>query len=79
MSVMKDVVGIGGIVRDTLFNGTSETATSYTTALGTREEQNLYIAELAVIVTVLVKLPASVCHGYITIITRNQSALAAVR
>jgi hypothetical protein len=47
--------------------------------LGTREEQNPYTAELAAIARALENLPAGVCHRHITIVTRNQSALAALK
>ncbi|EAQ84441.1 hypothetical protein CHGG_08455 [Chaetomium globosum CBS 148.51] len=77
-SVKKGIVGMGGLARDTLFNRTSETVTNYAVVLGTREEQNPYTAELAAIAMALEKLPASICHRHITVITRNQSALAAV-
>jgi ribonuclease HI len=78
-AVKRGMVGMGGIARDTLFSRTSETVTSYAVALGTREEQNPYTAELAAIAMALESLPASVRHRHITIITRNQSALAAIR
>ncbi|EAQ92245.1 predicted protein [Chaetomium globosum CBS 148.51] len=77
-SVKKGIAGMGGLARDTLFNRTSETVTNYAVVLGTREEQNPYTAELAAIAMALEKLPASICHRHITVITRNQSALAAV-
>ncbi|EAQ88476.1 hypothetical protein CHGG_05095 [Chaetomium globosum CBS 148.51] len=77
-SVKKGIVGMGGLARDILFNRTSETVTNYAVVLGTREEQNPYTAELAAIAMALEKLPASICHRHITVITRNQSALAAV-
>lgn len=78
-AVKGGIVGMGGIARDTLFNRTNETVTSYAVALGTREEQNPYTAELAAIAMALEKVPASICHRHITIATRNQSALAAIR
>jgi ribonuclease HI len=73
------MVGMGGIARDTLFSRACETVANYSVALGTREEQNPYTAELAAIAMALENLPASVCHRHITIVTRNQSALAAIR
>ncbi|EAQ84176.1 hypothetical protein CHGG_10580 [Chaetomium globosum CBS 148.51] len=45
---------------------------------GKAAEMNPYTAELAAIAMALEKLPASICHRHITVITRNQSALAAV-
>jgi hypothetical protein len=56
-----------------------ETVAYYSVTLGTREEQNPYIAELAAIARALENLPAGVCHRHITIVTRNQLALAAVK
>ena len=48
-SVKKGIVGMGGSTQNTLFNRASETGTLYAVALGTREEQNPYTAELAAI------------------------------
>lgn len=73
------MVGIGGIGRDTLFSMTSETVANYYVTLGIREEQNLYTAELAAIAKALENLPAGVCCRHITIVTRNQSALAVIK
>jgi ribonuclease HI len=78
-SAKKGMVGIGGVARDTLFSRTSEIVAYYSVALGTREEQNPYTAELAAIAMALENLLASVCHRNITIVTRNQLALAAMR
>jgi ribonuclease HI len=78
-SEKKGMVGMGGIGRDTLFSMTSETVANYSVTLGTREEQNPYTAELAAIARALESVPAGVCHRHITIITRNQSALAVIR
>jgi ribonuclease HI len=78
-SVKRGIVGVGGVARDTLFNRINETVISYATVLGTREEQNPYTAELVAIATALEKVPASVHNRHITIVTRSQSALAAIR
>lgn len=78
-SVKKGRVGIGGSAQDTLFNRTGDAVLRFAMAIGTREEQNPYTAELAAIATALKNLPPSVCHREITVITRNQSALAAIR
>jgi ribonuclease HI len=78
-SAKKGMVGIGGVARDTLFNRTSEIVAYFSVTLGTMEEQNPYTAELAAIATALENLLASVCHRHITIVTRNQSALTAMR
>ncbi|KAB5515136.1 hypothetical protein GE09DRAFT_1067015 [Coniochaeta sp. 2T2.1] len=63
-SLKRGIVGVGGIARDTLFNGTSETVISYVASLGTREEQNPYTAELAAIAMALEKAPASLCSRF---------------
>jgi ribonuclease HI len=78
-SEKKGMVGMGGIGRDTLFSMTSETVANYSVTLGTREEQNPYTAELAAIAKALESLPAGVCCRHITIVTRNQSALAVIK
>jgi ribonuclease HI len=78
-SAKKGMVGMGGIARDTLFNRASEIVAYYSVTLGTREEQNPYTAELAAIARALENLPVGVCHRHITIVTRNQSALAALK
>jgi ribonuclease HI len=78
-SIKKGRVGISGSAQDTLFNRTGEAVLKYAVAIGTREEQNLYTAELAAIAMALENLPAGICHRHITVITRSQSALAAIR
>ncbi len=75
----KGIVGMGGSAQDTLFNRVSETGTHYAVALGTREEQNPYTAELAAIAMALKNTPPSIFHRHVTVITRNLSALAAIR
>jgi len=78
-SVKKDRVGIGGSAHDTLSDRTGEAVLKYAVTIGTREEQNPYTAELTSIATALKNLPPSVCHREVTVITRNHSALAAIR
>jgi ribonuclease HI len=78
-SAKKGMVGMGGIGRDTLFSMASETVAYYSVTVGTREAQNPYTAELAAIARALENLPAGVCHRHITLLTRNQSALAAIK
>ncbi|MDN5289591.1 MAG: Endonuclease/exonuclease/phosphatase [Mucilaginibacter sp.] len=77
-SVKKGIVGMGDSAQDTLFNWTSEAVINYAVTLGTRDEQNPYTAELAAIAMALKSMPPSVSHRHITIITRIQSALAAI-
>jgi ribonuclease HI len=78
-SVKKGIVGMGGSARDTLFNRASETGTHYAVALGTREEQNPYTAELAAIAMALKNTPPSIFHRHVTVTTRNLSALAVIK
>ena len=78
-SVKKGIVAMGGSARDTLFGRTSEAVTNYAVTLGTREEQNPYTVELAAIAMALKSMLPSVRYRCITIITRSQSALAAIR
>ena len=78
-SVKKGIVGMGGSTQDTLFNRASETGTHYAVALGTREEQNPYTAELAAIAMALKNTPPSISHRHVTVISRNLSALAAIK
>ena len=78
-SVKKGIVGMGGSAQDTLFKRASETGTYYAVALGTREEQNPYTAELAAIARALKNIPPSTSHRHVTVITRNLSALAAIK
>ena len=78
-SVKKGVVGMGSSVQDTLFSRASGATTRYAATLGTREEQNPYTAELAAIAMALKNIPPGTGHRQITIITRNLSALAAIR
>ena len=78
-SVKKGIVGIGGSIRDTLFNRTGEAVTRYAVALGTREEQNPYTTELAAIAMALKNMPPGTLHRHVTVITRCLSALAVIR
>jgi len=78
-SVKKGIVGIGGSIRDTLFNRTGEAVTRYAVALGTREEQNPYTAELAAIAMALKNMPPGTLHRHVTVITRCLSALVVIR
>jgi ribonuclease HI len=78
-SVKEGIVGMGGIAQDNLFSGSREIVVNYAVTLGTREEQNPYTAELAAIAMALKSMPPRISHRHITIVTRNQSALAAIR
>jgi hypothetical protein len=60
--VKKGIVGMGGSARDTLFNGVGEEVTRYAVALGTREEQNPYTAELAAIAMTLRSMSPGTLH-----------------
>jgi ribonuclease HI len=78
-SVKNGIVGMGGIVQDNLFSGSSKIVVNYAATLGMREEQNPYTAELAAIAMALKSMPPRISHRHITIVTRNQSAIAAIR
>jgi hypothetical protein len=53
--------------------------TSYSVSLGTRMEQNSYTAELAAIAAALKCVPSWTRNRQVTILSSNQSALAAIR
>ncbi|KAI5456262.1 hypothetical protein BGZ63DRAFT_367547 [Mariannaea sp. PMI_226] len=50
-------VGIGGIVRDTLGNRPGQMLARYSIMIGSRDNQNIYTAELEAIVMVLRYMP----------------------
>jgi hypothetical protein len=73
------MVGMGGVVRDTAINKADEVGASYSVTLGSREELNLYIAELAAIAMVLRCMPSGLCRRDMTVMTSSRSALEAIR
>ncbi|XP_044718884.1 reverse transcriptase (RNA-dependent DNA polymerase) domain-containing protein [Hirsutella rhossiliensis] len=54
-----DVEEEGGVVHDTSLNSTSEVLASYSVTLGSRDEQNPYIAEIAAVAMALASWTAS--------------------
>jgi hypothetical protein len=69
---------MGGAIHDTLCMLTRREPTTYAVALGAREEQNLYTAELAAIAIAMRCLPHNLVGRRITIFTSNIGALLAV-
>lgn len=77
-SERKGMVGMGGAIHDTLGMLTRREPTTYAVALGAREEQNPYTAELAAIAMAMRCLPHNLVGTRITIFTSNLGALLAV-
>ena len=65
------MVGIGGVVCDTLSNTLNREAVIYLIILGLRAEQNLYMAELVAILIVIRCLLLDLQGRQITIFTSN--------
>ena len=72
------VVGMGGVIYDTLSSRTNEEPITYAITLGTRMEQNPYTAELEAIAMAVRCLPMRMVGRQITIFTSNQGALQAI-
>ncbi|EEA20161.1 hypothetical protein TMatcc_000136 [Talaromyces marneffei ATCC 18224] len=77
-SARAGLVGMGGCMIDTQANGNNDTMPSYSITLGKRTEQNPYIAELGAIAAALERIPVRTCRRWITILSSNRSALAAI-
>ncbi|KAL3704532.1 hypothetical protein TMatcc_008203 [Talaromyces marneffei ATCC 18224] len=77
-SARAGLVGMGGCMIDTQTNGNNNTMPSYSITLGNRTEQNPYTAELGAIAAALEHIPVGTCHRWITILSSNRSALAAI-
>jgi hypothetical protein len=78
-SQREGMVGMGGVVRDTALNNADELAASYSVTLGSREELNLYMAELRAIEMALRCMPSGLYRRSIAVMTSNRSALEAIR
>ena len=72
------MVGMGRAIHDDLGITTSRELTTYSVMLGTRTEQNPYMAELAAMAIAIKCLPLYLAGRQITIFTSNQGALLAV-
>jgi ribonuclease HI len=76
-SERKGMVGMGGVIHDTLSTGTNREPITYSVTLGTRAEQNPYTAELEAIAMAMRRLPWYLVGRQITIFTSNKGALQA--
>jgi hypothetical protein len=76
-SARKGIVGMGGVIHDTLGIVTGRELITYPVTLGTRTEQNPYTAELAAMAMAMKRLPLHLVGRQITIISSNQGALLA--
>jgi hypothetical protein len=61
-------VGMGGIVRDTLSNRLGEVVARYSIMIGSRDDQNVYTAELEAIAMTLRCTPDGLQHRQLTVI-----------
>ncbi|KAL6405625.1 hypothetical protein AUP68_11386 [Ilyonectria robusta] len=71
-------VGMGGIVRDTLGNRPGEVVARYSITVGSRDDQNVYTAELEAIAMALRCMPDGLQHRELTVITSSRSALEVI-
>ncbi|KAL6405551.1 reverse transcriptase [Ilyonectria robusta] len=71
-------VGMGGIVRDTLGNTPGEVVARYSITIGSRDDQNVYTAELEAIAMALRCMPDGLQHRELTVMTSSRSALEVV-
>ena len=77
-SERRGMVGMGGVIHDTIGNMPSGEPITYSITIGTRTEQNPYTAELAAIAMVIRCLPPSLIGRQVTIFTSSQAALLAI-
>jgi ribonuclease HI len=73
------IVGIGGCIRDTQAGNHGNDMSRYSITLGKRTEQNPYTAELEAMKVALERIPPETCQRWISILSSNRSALAAIR
>ena len=71
-----DTLGLGGAIQDT---HTGNEPVTYSRALGSRERQNPYTAELAAIAIAMRCMPTSMQRKHLIIMTCNRSALQAIQ
>jgi hypothetical protein len=76
-SVRKGIVGMGGVIHDTLSIVTGREPITYSVTLGTRAEQNPYTAELTAMAMAMKQLILHLVRRQITITTSNQGVLLA--
>ncbi|KAM6514322.1 hypothetical protein FALCPG4_18909 [Fusarium falciforme] len=71
-------VGMGGIVRDTPGNRPGQVVARYSIMIGSRDDQNVYTAELEAIAMALRCMPDGLQHRQVTIMTSSRSALQVI-
>jgi hypothetical protein len=71
-------VGMGGIVRDTLSNRPGDVVARFSIMIGSRDDQNVYTAELEAIATALRCMPDGLQHRQLTVMTSSRSALQVI-
>ncbi|KAL6399565.1 hypothetical protein AUP68_18115 [Ilyonectria robusta] len=71
-------VGMGGIVRDTLSNRLGEVVARYSITIGSRDDQNVYTAELEAIAMAPKCMPDGLHHRQLTVMTSSRSALEVI-
>jgi hypothetical protein len=69
---------MGGYIKDTQADNNGINISSYSIILGKRIEQNPYIVELEAIVVALEHIPPRICCRWISILSSNRSAVAAI-
>ncbi|KAG4273198.1 hypothetical protein FPRO04_14577 [Fusarium proliferatum] len=77
-SARNGIVGMGGVVRNVGSGGADDVLAKYSVALGPKDEQNAYTAELEAIAVVLRCMPDGLRHRDVIIATRIRSALQAI-
>ncbi|KAI5456127.1 hypothetical protein BGZ63DRAFT_96006 [Mariannaea sp. PMI_226] len=71
-------VGMGGIVRDTLGNRSGQVLARYSIMIGSRDDQNVYTAELEAIAMALRCMPDGIQHRQSTVMTSSRSAVQVI-
>jgi ribonuclease HI len=78
-SQRNDLVGIGGVVRDTTRNESGEVVATYHATIGSRQEQNRFTAELSAIEIALRNMPDGMRYREVTVMTSNLAAVQAIQ
>jgi ribonuclease HI len=78
-SQRNDLVGIGGVVRDTTRNESGEVVATYHATIGSRQEQNPFTAELSAIEIALRNMPDGMRCREVTVMTSNLAAVQAIQ
>jgi hypothetical protein len=72
------MVGVGGVMEDTLDDSIERQPATFSVTIGLRSEQNAYTAELAAIARAMRNIPWHVTNRQILVFTSNQGALKAI-